>query len=109
MDCEYAGRKVERCSGVGALQASRDELDADGRIGNGSARGRSEAKRNTNRKKQRKKAHHPVNGRKFLAKNREVFSGYRGRFGVMEQVYYEDQPLYDLPVPTMLTSMEVAV
>jgi len=22
----------------------------------------------------------------FLSKNREVFSGYRGRFGVMEQV-----------------------
>ena len=50
---------------VGALQASRGELDADGRIGNGSARGRSEAKRNPNRKKQRKNSHHPVNRRKF--------------------------------------------
>ena len=67
MDSEYADGEVERCCGVGALQASRDEWDADGRIGNGSARGRSEAKRNTNRKKQRKKAHHPVNGRKKVA------------------------------------------
>jgi len=25
------------------------------------------------------------------------------------ELYYEDQPLYDLPVPAMLTSMEVAV
>jgi predicted RNase H-like HicB family nuclease len=24
-------------------------------------------------------------------------------------LYYEDEPLYDLPVPAMLTSMEVAV
>jgi len=63
VDSEYAGGEVEWHGGVGALQASQDELDADGRIGNGSARGRSEAKRNPNRKKQRKKAHHPVNGR----------------------------------------------
>ena len=69
VDSEYAGGEVERCCGVGALQASRDELDAAGRIGNGSARGRSEAKRNTNRKKQRKKTHHPVNGRNFFNKN----------------------------------------
>jgi len=59
---------VERCGGIGVLQASRDEWDAAGRIGNGSARGRSEVKRNTNRKKQRKKAHHPVNGRNLFAK-----------------------------------------
>ena len=25
------------------------------------------------------------------------------------ELYYEDQPLYDLPVPAMLTFMEVAV
>ena len=65
VDSEYAGGKMERCCGVGALQASRDELDANGSIGNGSARGRSEAKRNSNRKKQRKKSHHHVNGRKI--------------------------------------------
>jgi len=25
------------------------------------------------------------------------------------ELYYEDEPLYDMPIPAMLTSMEVAV
>ena len=48
----------------------------------------------------------------FLAKNREVFSGYRGRFGVMEQVYsstargakmvQRTQRIYFLEVPNTI-------
>ena len=92
MDSEYAGGEVERCCGVGVLQASRDELDADGRIGNGSARGRSEAKRNTNRKKQRKKAHHPVNGRKISHTSLLEF-GFKEYFSM-------SRPGRDVPDPT---------
>ena len=68
MDREYTGGKMERHCGRGTLQASRNELDANGGLGDDSSRRKCKTMPCPMHKNRTQKTHQTVNGRKsFLS------------------------------------------